>query len=62
MLVLSRKPNEVILIEGGIRIVVVSCDRGSVRLGIEAPESMAIVREEIAPPDHPVRGRPPRAA
>jgi carbon storage regulator len=55
MLVLSRKPGEVILIQGGIRIVVVACDRGNVRIGIEAPQSLAIVREEIATPDHPVR-------
>jgi carbon storage regulator len=62
MLVLSRKPGEVILIEGGIRIVVVACERGGVRLGIEAPKSLTIVREEIAAVDHPVRAAPPRAA
>ncbi|MEO7361044.1 MAG: carbon storage regulator, partial [Gemmatimonadaceae bacterium] len=37
-----------ILIEGGIRIVVVSCDRGGVRLGIEAPTETKILRGEIA--------------
>ena len=31
----------------GIRIVVVSSDRGSVRLGIEAPADVTILREEI---------------
>lgn len=33
--------------EGGIRIVVVSNDGGAVRLGIEAPSGVGIVREEI---------------
>lgn len=48
MLVLGRKEGESILIEGGIRIVVVACDKGGVRLGIEAPASMRILRGEIA--------------
>ena len=34
MLILGRREGDSILIEGGIRIVVVSCDRGGVRLGI----------------------------
>ena len=48
MLILSRAPGEAILIEGGIRIVVVACDRKGVRLGIEAPASVTILRSEIA--------------
>ncbi len=48
MLILGRRVGDSILIEGGIRIVVVSCDRGSVRLGIEAPPEMKILRGEIA--------------
>jgi carbon storage regulator len=48
MLVLGRKEGESILIEGGIRIVVVACDKGGVRLGIEAPTSLRILRGEIA--------------
>jgi carbon storage regulator len=48
MLVLGRKEGESILIEGGIRIVVVACDKGGVRLGIEAPSSLRILRGEIA--------------
>jgi carbon storage regulator len=48
MLILSRKPGDAILIDGGIRIVVLASDNGSVRLGIEAPTSIGIVREEIA--------------
>lgn len=48
MLILGRKAGDSILIEGGIRIVVVSCDRGGVRLGIEAPAQTKILRGEIA--------------
>ena len=47
MLILSRKPGDAILIDGGIRIVVLASDNGGVRLGIEAPTSVGIVREEI---------------
>ena len=47
MLILSRKPGDAILIDGGIRVVVLACDGGGVRLGIEAPSSIGIVREEI---------------
>lgn len=48
MLILSRKPGDAVLIDGGIRVVVLSSDSGGVRLGIEAPASVGIVREEIA--------------
>ena len=48
MLILSRKPGDAVLIDGGIRIVVLGRDQRGVRLGIEAPPSVGIVREEIA--------------
>ncbi len=47
MLILNRRPGSAILIDGGIRIVVLSVDSGGVRLGIEAPEGITILREEI---------------
>jgi carbon storage regulator len=47
MLVLSRKPNEAIIINGNIRVMVVGIRGNHVRLGIEAPESVAIFREEL---------------
>jgi carbon storage regulator len=47
VLILGRRPGESILIDGGIRLVVISCDRRGVRLGIEAPASVGIVRGEI---------------
>ena len=47
MLILSRRAGDAIVIEGGIRIVVLDSDRRGVRLGIEAPTHVSIVREEI---------------
>ena len=48
MLILSRKQGDAVLIDGGIRVEVVSVDGTNVRLGIEAPSTVGIVREEIA--------------
>ena len=48
MLILGRRAGDSILIEGGIRIVVLACDRGGVRIGIEAPPELKILRGEIA--------------
>lgn len=47
MLILGRRPGDAILIDGDIRVVVLAVDGGTVRLGIEAPDSVGIVREEI---------------
>jgi len=47
MLILSRKAGDAIVIDGGIRIVVVQCDRGTVRIGIEAPADVTILRAEL---------------
>ncbi len=59
MLVLSRKLNEKIVIDGGIVVTVVKIDRNQVRLGIEAPPNVRIFREEIASTDtNAATGRP----
>ena len=47
MLILGRKPGDSILIGDGVRIVVLACDRKGVRLGIEAPSDVTILRGEI---------------
>jgi len=47
MLVLSRKVGERILIGDNIVVTVVRVAQGIVRIGVEAPAEMAIVREEI---------------
>jgi carbon storage regulator CsrA len=48
MLVLSRHLHERIVLPGlGITVQVVAISRGVVRLGIEAPPQVDIVREEL---------------
>ena len=47
MLVLSRKQLEGIQIGPDIRIKIVKVDRNQVRLGIEAPPDVLIVRDEL---------------
>ena len=48
MLVLTRKPNQSILIGETIRVVVVSIERDQVKLGIEAPRDLTVHRSEIS--------------
>ncbi len=48
MLVLSRKIGERILIGDKIAVTVVKIGHGGVRIGVEAPPEMAVVREELA--------------
>jgi carbon storage regulator len=48
VLVLSRKAGERILIGDKITITVVKIGHGGVRVGVEAPPEMAVVREELA--------------
>jgi carbon storage regulator len=47
MLVLSRKLNETIIIGSNIRIKVVGISGGQVRIGIEAPDEIKVMREEL---------------
>lgn len=47
MLILSRRPDESIVIGENITIKVISIDRGSVKLGFEAPPSTLILRAEL---------------
>lgn len=47
MLVLSRKEQEAIKIDGGITVTVLGIEGGRVRIGIEAPDTTRILREEL---------------
>ena len=49
MLVLSRKPGERILIGEDIAVTIVRIGPNTVRIGIDAPREMVIVREELRP-------------
>lgn len=48
MLILRRKKNESILIGNDIRITVVECAGDGVRLAIDAPRQVSILREELS--------------
>ena len=47
MLVLSRKVGESILISESIRVTVVQAANGRIRLGIDAPPEVIVLREEL---------------
>ena len=47
MLVLARKLDESIVIGDDIKIKVISIEKGVVKLGIDAPSSISIVRSEL---------------
>lgn len=47
MLVLSRKVGERLLIGDQIAITVVRIQGGGVRIGVEAPPHLAVIREEL---------------
>ena len=47
MLVLSRKPSQRILIGKDVAITIVRIDRNQVRIGVEAPAGVTILRDEL---------------
>lgn len=51
MLVLTRKSGESILIGSDVRVRVLGASGSRVRLGIEAPDDVRIVREKADGPD-----------
>lgn len=48
MLVLSRKKNESILINGNVTVTIVDVQGGNIKIGIEAPRDVSVDRLEIA--------------
>ena len=57
MLVLSRKVGESIEIAGGIRVTVSEVKGGRVRLSIQAPPEVRVLRKEIADSGESARSR-----
>jgi len=47
MLVLSRKSNESIVIDGKIKVMIVAIQGHCVKLGIDAPLSVTVNRSEV---------------
>ena len=47
MLVLKRNEGESTLIGDGIEITVLECSNGIVKIGIEAPKDVKIIRKEL---------------
>lgn len=47
MLILSRKPGESVVIDGHIRVKVVRVEGDVVKLGIEAPVTVPVHRQEV---------------
>lgn len=55
MLVLSRVIGETIYVGDGIKITICSVDRGKVRVGIDAPRGLKVLRGEFVPGDRHYR-------
>ncbi|TVY08432.1 carbon storage regulator [Paenibacillus cremeus] len=47
MLVVGRKPGEYVMINGNIMVMVVKSEDGHLRLAIDAPREVTIVRGEL---------------
>lgn len=47
MLVLSRKPMQSIVIGSNVKITIIKIERNQVRIGIEAPREVSILRDEL---------------
>ncbi|MEY8337070.1 carbon storage regulator [Lachnospiraceae bacterium 62-35] len=48
MLILRRKKNESLIIGDNIRITIIECAADGVRLAIDAPKQISIIREELS--------------
>jgi carbon storage regulator len=48
MLVLSRRVGERLVIDAKITVTVIEVRGGQIRLGIEAPKEVPVMREEVA--------------
>jgi carbon storage regulator len=47
MLILTRRPQETLVVGGNIKVQVLGVKGGQVRLGVEAPREVPVYREEI---------------
>jgi carbon storage regulator len=49
MLVLTRRPREVVLIGNDVQVLVLDVEGDRVRLGVTAPHALKILRQELQP-------------
>ncbi len=54
MLILTRRPDESIIIDGDIKLKILSINGNQVMIGFEAPDDVTIVREELLDKESPV--------
>jgi len=47
MLILTRKKDESIIIDGNIEIQIISIEEGKVKIGINAPKNIEVYRSEV---------------
>lgn len=47
MLVLNRRIGEKLIIGGNIEVTILAIKGGQIRVGIEAPKEISVIREEI---------------
>lgn len=47
MLILTRKKDESIIIDGNIEVKIIEIEDGKIKIGIEAPKNIEILRKEL---------------
>jgi carbon storage regulator CsrA len=62
LLILTRKIDQSIIIQGNITIMVLGVERDRVKLGIAAPADVAVLREELVDANNVRPIRPAKAA
>jgi carbon storage regulator CsrA len=59
VLILTRRPREVVLIGHDVQVMILDIDGDRIRLGITAPRELKILRHELRPfPPQPVSSTP----
>jgi len=55
MLILTRKVDQGIVIQGNILVRVLGVERDRVKIGIDAPNDITVLRQELWDEEHPGR-------
>jgi carbon storage regulator len=57
MLVLGRKENQSIIIGDNIRVTIVGRSGSSIRIGVQAPREVPVIREEVTKTERDIVAR-----